>query len=127
MTQGLGIVGAAFVVALALAPRSADAQQIFACVSNGSGAIKIVAPNATCSKNEQKLVCGGALAAADYQCVTGQLVNANGQLTFHPSYSSAANIGSAISPHPIARATASIRLVPVATRHLSDSLFRLSV
>jgi Collagen triple helix repeat (20 copies) len=55
MRRGLGIVGAAFVVALALAPRSADAQQIFACV-NDDGVIRIVAPNATCPRNEKKLV-----------------------------------------------------------------------
>jgi Collagen triple helix repeat (20 copies) len=56
MTRGLGIVAAAFVVALALAPRSADAQQIFACVNNSSGEIKIVAQNATCKNNESLLV-----------------------------------------------------------------------
>jgi hypothetical protein len=47
MTRGLGIVGALFVVALALAPRSADAQQIFACV-RPKGEIRIIAQGATC-------------------------------------------------------------------------------
>jgi Collagen triple helix repeat (20 copies) len=55
MTRGLGIVGAAFVVALGLAPVSADAQQIFACVGP-LGVVRIVAPNATCPGNETKLV-----------------------------------------------------------------------
>ena len=41
MTRVLGTAGA-FVVTLALAPISADAQQIFACVNNNSGAIRIV-------------------------------------------------------------------------------------
>jgi len=55
MTRASGIAGA-FVVALALAPISADAQQIFACVNNSSGTIHIVAPNAACQSNEILLV-----------------------------------------------------------------------
>jgi hypothetical protein len=54
MMRGLGI--AAFVVALALVPRSADAQQIFACVNNSNGQIRIVAPNVTCPGGDTKLV-----------------------------------------------------------------------
>ena len=42
MTRVSGIAGA-FVVTLALAPISADAQQIFACVNATSGAVRIVA------------------------------------------------------------------------------------
>jgi hypothetical protein len=56
MTRGLGIVGAAFVVALALAPISAQAQQIFACVNSSDGTTRIVAQNVTCRNNETKLV-----------------------------------------------------------------------
>ena len=55
MTRGLGILGAAFVVALALAPRTADAQQIFACVNNNDGTMRIVAQNVTCRNNERSL------------------------------------------------------------------------
>src|SRR5262249_57852655 len=50
MTRAAGIAGA-FVVALALAPISADAQQIFACVNNSSGEVKLVGQNATCPNN----------------------------------------------------------------------------
>jgi len=50
MTRVSGIAGA-FVMTLALAPISADAQQIFACVNN-SGAIRIVAPDAVCPTPE---------------------------------------------------------------------------
>jgi hypothetical protein len=56
MTRGLGIVGAAFVVALGLAPISAQGQQIFACVNNSDGTMRIVAQNVTCRNNETKLV-----------------------------------------------------------------------
>jgi hypothetical protein len=45
MTRVSGIAGA-FVVTLALAPISADAQQIFACVNTNSGAVRIVAQGA---------------------------------------------------------------------------------
>ena len=56
MTRISGIA-AAFVVALALAPISADAQQqIFACVNNSSGTIHVVAQNAQCQSNEILLV-----------------------------------------------------------------------
>ena len=51
MTRVSGIAGA-FVVTLALAPISADAQQIFACVNNNSGAIRIVAQGAACRTPE---------------------------------------------------------------------------
>src|SRR5262245_54011906 len=51
MTRVSGIAGA-FVVTLALAPISADAQQIFACVNNNSGAIRIVAQGAPCRTPE---------------------------------------------------------------------------
>ena len=55
MTRASGIAGA-FVVALALAPITADAQQIFACVNNSSGTIHIVAQNVPCQNNEMLLV-----------------------------------------------------------------------
>ena len=55
MTRGLGIVGAAFVVALGLAPISAQGQQIFACVNNSDGTTRIVAQNTTCRNNERSL------------------------------------------------------------------------
>jgi hypothetical protein len=54
MTRGLGIVAAAFVMALVLAPVSADAQ-IFACVTNSDGTLRIVAPNTTCRNSEHSL------------------------------------------------------------------------
>jgi hypothetical protein len=51
MTRVSGIAGA-FVVALALTPISADAQQIFACINNNSGAVRIVAQGAACRTPE---------------------------------------------------------------------------
>jgi len=54
MTRAAGIAGG-FVVALALAPISADAQQISACVNNNDGTIRIVAQNTTCRNNEHLL------------------------------------------------------------------------
>jgi hypothetical protein len=48
MTRGLGIVGAAFAIALVLAPRSADAQTFFACVNSTTGLLYVVAANANC-------------------------------------------------------------------------------
>ena len=47
MTRVSGIAGA-FVVTLALAPISAGAQQIFACVNANSGAVRIVAQGVAC-------------------------------------------------------------------------------
>ncbi|MBV8322350.1 MAG: hypothetical protein JO049_16960 [Hyphomicrobiales bacterium] len=51
MTRVSGIAGA-FVVTLALAPISADAQQIFACVNSNSGAVRIVAQGVACRTPE---------------------------------------------------------------------------
>ena len=51
MMRVSGIAGA-FVVILALAPLSADAQQIFACVNSNSGAVRIVAQGAACRTPE---------------------------------------------------------------------------
>jgi hypothetical protein len=52
MTRRLGIVSAAFAMALAMAPRGADAQTIFVCVSSNSGtAILGVAQNGNCPPN----------------------------------------------------------------------------
>jgi hypothetical protein len=51
MTRVSGIAGA-FAVALALAPISADAQQIFACVNATSGAVRIVAQGVACRTPE---------------------------------------------------------------------------
>jgi hypothetical protein len=68
MMRALGIVGALFVVALALAPRSADAQQIFACVHK-SGQVKIIAYGASCGPHEQLITWGGGTSAgADFEC-----------------------------------------------------------
>ena len=60
MSRGLGIVGAAFAMALALAPRGADAQQISACVNNSSGTIHIVGQNVPCQNNEVSLTWSSA-------------------------------------------------------------------
>jgi hypothetical protein len=74
MTRGLGIVGAAFVVALGLAPINAQAQQIVACVNNNSGLVTIVAPNATCPNNSSRIAWnvagppGTALGASAFSC-----------------------------------------------------------
>ena len=51
MTRVSGIAGA-FVVTLALAPISAGAQQIFACVNANSGAVRIVAQGVACRTPE---------------------------------------------------------------------------
>ena len=51
MTRVSGIAGA-FVVTLALAPISANTQQIFACVNNNSGAVRIAAQAAACRAPE---------------------------------------------------------------------------
>jgi Collagen triple helix repeat (20 copies) len=51
MTRVSRIAGA-FVVTLALAPISADAQQIFACVNATSGAVRIVAQGVACRTPE---------------------------------------------------------------------------
>src|SRR5215472_12775807 len=51
MPRVSGIAGA-FVVTLALAPISADAQQIFACVNNNTGAVSIVAQGVACRTPE---------------------------------------------------------------------------
>jgi Collagen triple helix repeat (20 copies) len=51
MTRVFGIAGA-FVVTLALAPISADAQQIFACINANSGAVRIVAQGVACRTPE---------------------------------------------------------------------------
>ena len=53
MPRAAGIAGL-FVVALALAPIRADAQQISACVNN-TGAIRIIAQGATCRSGESPL------------------------------------------------------------------------
>jgi hypothetical protein len=59
MTRVSGIAGA-FVVSLALAPISADTQQIFACVNNNSGAVRIVTQAAACRAPES-LVTGNVV------------------------------------------------------------------
>jgi hypothetical protein len=120
MTRGLRLVGAAFVVALALVPGSAEAQQIFACVNNSSGTIHVVAPNVACQSNEVLLNWnvagpqgpagpigsvgpagpqgpagpGGALAGADYQCAPQGVQIPNIPILFQPS---GVAFGSAIS------------------------------
>jgi hypothetical protein len=97
MTRAAGIAGG-FVVALALAPIGADAQQISACVNNNSGEVKIVAPGASCRNGEHPLTwnavgpqgpAGQALAGADFRCVAGTILGRNDlgptPLTFKPS------------------------------------------
>jgi hypothetical protein len=99
MTRGLGIVGAAFIVALGLMTptgRASAQNQVFGCANLKSGSIKVVASNASCGNNEQSIVLGGALAGADYQCVQGT-VAPGAAYTFTPS-SPSASFGSAISP-----------------------------
>jgi hypothetical protein len=93
MTRIFGIA-VAFVVTLALAPISAEAQQISACVGK-NGAIRIVAPNATCSSNETLLVWGGMLAGADFRCVGGQLIDIEAAFNF--SSTDGVSFGSGIS------------------------------
>jgi len=99
MTRVSVIVGA-FVVALGLATptgRASAQNQAFACANLNSGAIKIVAPNATCGSNEQRVVLGGALAGAHYECVHASVVvDPGAAYTFTPS-SPGASFGSAIS------------------------------
>src|SRR5262249_48042690 len=51
MMRASGIAGA-FVVALALTPISADAQQIFPCVKNNRGSVRIIAQNVPCRSDE---------------------------------------------------------------------------
>jgi Collagen triple helix repeat (20 copies) len=59
MTRVSGIAGV-FVVTLAMAPISADAQQIFACVHANTGAVRIVAQDAAC-RTPEKLVTWNAV------------------------------------------------------------------
>jgi hypothetical protein len=98
MTRASGIA-AAFVVALALAPISAEAQQIFACVNNSSGTIHIVAQNVPCQSNEMLLAWsagpGGVLAGADFQCVPGTQTGARNGFLFTLS-NTGVNFGSGI-------------------------------
>ena len=98
MTRVSVIVGA-FFVALGLAPISAEAQLISACVNNSSGGVRIVAPNATCSNNEHSLVWGsGALAGADYQCVVSQTIAPGNALNFQPGVSFGSGISTTGTP-----------------------------
>jgi hypothetical protein len=80
MTRVSGIA-ATFVVALALAPISAEAQQISACINTSSGVVTIVAPNATCRNNETLVMWGAAgspapaLGASAFSCTPARLTN----------------------------------------------------
>ena len=82
MTRASGIA-AAFVVALALAPISAQGQQIFACVNNSSGTIHIVDQNTPCQSNEMLLNWsggpGGVLAGAGLVCTFETFLTGPGQ------------------------------------------------
>jgi hypothetical protein len=100
LTRGLGIVGAAFVVALALAPRSADAQQISTCVNNSSGAVKFVAPNATCSNNETLVKVGGALGASAFSCEAAFLTSGGPLFGSGTGYIPGVSFGSGIGYVP---------------------------
>jgi len=92
MTRALGIVGAAFILALALAPRSADAQQIFACV-RPKGEIRIIAQGATCHPSEHLVAWGGPSAGADFVCQPPQTINAGTPISFQTQVG---NFGGAI-------------------------------
>jgi hypothetical protein len=81
MMRALVIVGTLFVVASTLAPRSADAQQIFACVLK-SGQVRIIAHGASCGPNEQLITWGGGtIAGADFEC-SSQFVPAGQPIGF---------------------------------------------
>jgi hypothetical protein len=103
MTRATGIAGG-FVVALALAPVSADAQTtISACVNNNSGTIHIVAQGTPCQNGEMPLTwsAGGTLAARDFGCLPQQLTAAGQLITFDSGFGASVNFGSSISAPPI--------------------------
>jgi hypothetical protein len=56
MTRLSGIVGALALACGLASIGSAHAQQIFACVNNSNGGVRVVAQNASCSNNERSLV-----------------------------------------------------------------------
>jgi hypothetical protein len=58
MMKRLSVLSAAFLVSWALGPNGAAraAGQIYACVNNSSGAVKLVAQNTTCKNNETLVV-----------------------------------------------------------------------
>jgi len=101
MSRGLGMVGAAFVMALALAPRGADAQQIFACVNNSSGTIHIVGQNVACQNNEVSLKwssgLGGVPAASSFFCRQQQIVSQPLSFTSSFHFAQGVSFGSGIS------------------------------
>jgi hypothetical protein len=99
MTRGLGIVGAAFVVALALSPKIAEAQQIRACVSNSDGTIRIVAQNTTCRNNEHLLALQAALGASQFSCILppSYFVNDGDSLSGSLGYGAGVAFGSGIT------------------------------
>jgi len=101
MTRELGIVGTAFAVALALVPRSADAQAIYPCVSS-IGSIAIVAANAPCPPSAggptwTKTILNTVQAGADFQCLVPQ--NFSSPINFNPGIGNV-TFGSAISTAP---------------------------
>src|SRR5262249_10510592 len=104
MSRGLGIVGAAFVMALALAPRDADAQQISACVNNSSGTIHIVGQNVPCQNNEVSLKWssgpGGVPAASSFSCVPADTFG-NQPLNLVPGVSFGSGISIGSPPPPV--------------------------
>jgi hypothetical protein len=107
-------------VALALAPISADAQQIFACVSNSDGTLRIVASNTTCRNNEH-LLAWSAGAASNFFCdPVGQAVSANSPLSFS---SGLISFGSGISPTTGTQFTSFVLQPGIYQIHLSGSFF----
>jgi hypothetical protein len=102
MTRSLGIVGAAFVVALGLTPISAQSQQISACVNNSSGTIHIVGPNGTCSSNERLLTWNATpLGASQFSCASGfNVPSSGGPLAPSGGYTAGVTFGSGITYTP---------------------------
>jgi hypothetical protein len=97
-----------------------QAQQIFACVNNNSGAVKMVS-NATCNNNEKLVNVGGALAGADYQCVPSQPISPDDTFSFS---STGVSFGSGIST--AGGAFTSFALQPgIYQIHLSGTQFTL--
>jgi len=97
----LSVIVGAFVVALGLTTptdRASAQNQAFACANLNSGSIKVVAPNATCGSNEQRIVLGGALAGADYQCVVSQTIGPGNALNFQPGVSFGSGISTTGTP-----------------------------
>jgi hypothetical protein len=98
MFSKLLLAGVAAIGLLLAGPQKASAQTVFACVNPTTGLIQVVAQNATCPPNWNKITLSttpGALAGAAYQCAD-QTISAGVALFFSPSLSNI-NFGGAIS------------------------------